>query len=206
MCQPNQKFHKKNQSSKSASESKNWLYIQVFKNNIKKIVKIKNAFSKLSSEKVIGTHKIMNNINQKGKSKFNIITKGSSRKKIIISMNINNTERIMAQSNLYIVNINKLLKEVKSKILADYFYSNNNFFVIITDKTAILFDLSILEKYMKELNDVNSDNIISPKLLQSKLYLKILGILYFLDNTNLSIMSDIIERVIKSIYIFNDIF
>ena len=59
---------------------------------------------------------------------------------------------------------------------------------------------------MKELNDVNSDNIISPKLLQSKLYLKILGILYFLDNTNLSIMSDIIERVIKSIYIFNDIF
>ena len=90
--------------------------------------------------------------------------------------------------------------------MADYFYSNNNFFVIITDKTAILFDLSILEKYMKELNDVNSDNIISPKLLQSKLYLKILGILYFLDNTNLSIMSDIIERVIKSIYIFNDIF
>ena len=200
------KFHKKNQSSKSASESKNWLYIQVFKNNIKKIVKIKDAFSKLSSEKVIGTHKIMNNINQKGKSKFNIITKGSSRKKIIISMNINNTERIMTQSNLYIVNINKLLKEVKSKILADYFYSNNNFFVIITDKTAILFDLSILEKYMKELNNVNSDNIISPKLLQSKLHLKILGILYFLDNTNLSIMSDIIERVIKSIYIFNDIF
>lgn len=200
------KFHKKNQSSKSASESKNWPYIQVFKNNIKKIVKIKDAFSKLSFEKIKGTHKIMNNINQKCKSKFNIITKSSSRKEIIISMSINNTERIIAQSNMYIVNINRLLKEVKSEISADYFYSNNKEIVIITNKIAILVDLSILEKYIKELNDVNSDNIISPKLLQSKLYLKISGIPYFLNNTNLSIMSDIIERVIKSTYIFNDIF
>jgi len=147
----------------------------------------------------------MNNINQKDKSKFNITTKGSSRKQIIIPMSINNTERIIAQSNVHITNINKLLKDVKSEILADCICSNNKGIVIITNKIAILFDLSIVEKYIKELNNVNSDNVISSKLPQFKLYLKILDISYFLDTTNLSVMSDIIKRVIKSTHIFNDI-
>ena len=40
---------------------------------------------------------------------------------------------------------------------------------------------------------------------QSKLYLKILGILYFIKDTNLSVTPDIIESIIKSTYIFNDI-
>jgi len=45
----------------------------------------------------------------------------------------------------------------------------------------------------------------SLRLLQSKFDLKILDILYFIDNTNFSIMPDIIESVIKSTHIFNDI-
>jgi len=35
--------------------------------------------------------------------------------------------------------------------------------------------------------------------------LKILGIPYFIKDTNLSIMSDIIERIIKTFHIFDDI-
>jgi len=58
---------------------------------------------------------------------------------------------------------------------------------------------------MKRLNNVNSNNVISSRLPQSKLYLKILGISYFIKDTNLFITSDIIERVIKSTYIFDDI-
>jgi len=108
----------------------------------------------------------MNNINQKDKSKFNITTKGSSRKQIIIPMSISNTERIIAQSNVHITNIDKLLKDVKSEILADCICSNNKGIVIITNKIAVLFDLSIVEKYIKELNNVNSDNVISSKLPQ----------------------------------------
>jgi len=38
----------------------------------------------------------------------------------------------------------------------------------------------------------------------SKSYLKILDILYFIEDTNLPITSDIIESVIHSTYIFND--
>jgi len=56
---------------------------------------------------------------------------------------------------------------------------------------------------MKELNDVDSNNIMSPRL--SKSYLKILGILYFIENTNLFVSSDIIKRMIKSIHIFDNV-
>jgi len=58
---------------------------------------------------------------------------------------------------------------------------------------------------MKELNDIDSSNIISSRLSQSKSYLKILDILYFVDDTNLSITADIIERVIQISYLFDNI-
>jgi len=198
------KFFKKNQSSNLALNSNNQSYMQVSKDNIKKIVKIKDTIPKLSFDKVTEIYKVINNSNQKDKPKFNIMTKGLSRKQIIISTSINNVKIVTAQSNTYIVNINRLLKEVKSEISADYIHFDNKRIVIITNKTVISSNLNIVEKYIKELNYVDSNNIISPRLLQSKSYFKILDILYFLENTNLPVMSDIIERVIKSIHIFNN--
>ena len=62
-----------------------------------------------------------------------------------------------------------------------------------------------MEKYIKDLNDVDSNDIMSPRLSQSKSYLKILGIPYFVKYTNLSIILDIMKRVIQSNYIFNDL-
>jgi len=106
---------------------------------------------------------------------------------------------------MHITNINRLLKGVKSKILADYICSDNKGIVVMTNKVTTSSNLNIVEKYMKELNDINLNDIISTKLSQSKSYLKILDISYFIDNTNLSVISDIIERVIKSTQIFNNI-
>ena len=97
------------------------------------------------------------------------------------------------------------MKGIKSKILADYICSDNKEIVIMTNKVTISSNLNIVEKYMKELNDVNLNDIMSSKLSQSKFYLKILDISYFIDNTNLSVIFDIIERVIKITYIFNNI-
>ena len=98
------------------------------------------------------------------------------------------------------------MKGIKSKILADYICSDNKEIVIMTNKVTTSSNLNIVEKYMKELNDVNLNDIMSPKLSQSKFYLNILDILYFIDNTNLSVIFDIIERVIKITYIFNNIY
>ena len=143
-------------------------------------------------------YNIMNNTNQKSKPKFNMITKGLSRKWIIIFKNINNSERVIAQANNHITDINKLLKDVKSEISADFIWSNNKIIIITTNKVAASSDLKIVEKYMKELNNIDLNNVISLRLLQFKSYLKILGILYFWENTNLPVMLNIIKRVIKS--------
>ena len=122
-----------------------------------------------------------------------MVTKDPSRKQIIIPIEINNAERVIAQSNMYITNINRLLKDVKSEISTDFIYLSNKGIVITTNKVAISLDLNIIENYIKELNNINTSNVMSLRLSQSKLYLKILDILYFVKDTNLFIISDIIE-------------
>ena len=62
-----------------------------------------------------------------------------------------------------------------------------------------------MEKYVKKVNDIHTNDIMNTKLSQSKFYLKILDIFYFVENTNLFITSDIIKSVIKSTHIFNNI-
>jgi len=132
-------------------------------------------------------------------------TKGSSRKQIIVSIGSNNIKRVMIIANTYISNINKLFKGVKSKIFVNFIYFDNKRILITINKVVVASDLNIIEKYMKNLNKVDFSDIMSSKLLQFKFYLKILNILYFIKNTNLSIFSDIIESVTKSTHIFNNI-
>jgi len=95
-------------------------------------------------------------------------TKGFFYKQIIILIGINNTERVMAQANNHVENINRLLRGIKSEISANYICSNNKEIVITTNKVAASFNLNIVKKYMKDLNDVDSNDIISPRLLQLK--------------------------------------
>ena len=120
-------------------------------------------------------------------------------------MNSNNVERIMVKSNTHIFNINRLLKEVKSNVLANFICFDNKDIVIMTNKIAAFSNLNIMEKYVNKVNNINASNIMSLRLSQSKSYLKILGISYFVENTNLLITPDIVESVIKSTHIFNDI-
>jgi len=120
-------------------------------------------------------------------------------------MEVKNSDRIMAKANTYVSSNNRLLKEVKSEISVDFIQSDNKGLFITTNKVAIVSSSKIIEKYIKNLNDIDFDDIISLRLSKSKLYLKILGISYFVENINLPLSFDIIERIIKSTYIFNDI-
>ena len=119
-------------------------------------------------------------------------------------MSANNSEAIVLQANVHISNINRLLKGVKSKVSVDFIYSNNKG-IITTNKAITSLDLSIVERYVKELNNINSNDVMSLWLPQFKLYLKILKVSYFLENINLSITFNIIKEVIKNTHIFNDI-
>ena len=115
-------------------------------------------------------------------------------------MSANNSEAIVLQVNVHISNINRLLKGVKSDVSVDLICSDNKEVIAATP-----LDLSIVKRYVKELNNINSNDVMSLWLTQSKLYLKILKVFYFLENINLSITFNIIKEVIKNTHIFNNI-
>jgi len=50
---------------------------------------------------------------------------------------------------MHVSNINRLLKDIKSEISADFIHSNNKGVVIITNKIVSTSNLNIIEKYMK---------------------------------------------------------
>ena len=70
------KYYKRIQSSKL----KILLFTQATKCDIENILKIKDVSSRLSSNKIIKIHNIVNNDRTKNKLKLNITTKGPSRK------------------------------------------------------------------------------------------------------------------------------
>ena len=105
---------------------------------------------------------------------------------------------------MHVLSINHLLKDIKSEICVDFICFDNRRIINTTNKVASALNINIIEKYMKNLNNVNLNKVISLRLFQSKLYLKILGILYFIKNTNLLIPIDIIETVIKHTHIFKN--
>jgi len=148
---------------------------------------------------------MVNNKKKKIKPRINMITKGPSRKQVIISISTNNLEAIISQANIHIININCLLKDAKSEISADFICFDNKGVLITTNKATVVSDLNIIEKYVKNADNIDLQDISSPHFPQSKSYLKILGIPYLLENPNLLIISDIIKEVIKSSYLFNDL-
>ena len=84
-------FKKKNINKSTSIHS----YTQVPKDDIKEIMKIKEAFLNLSVNKISEIYKVINKLSQKEKPKINITTKRLSRKQIIIFMGANNTKRVM---------------------------------------------------------------------------------------------------------------
>ena len=132
------------------------------------------------------------------------------RRQVLVLISSANSEKFMILSNKHVANINKALKNIKSAIMsdfiwADFIWADGRGFTIITNKVTSTLDLNIIEKYIKNINVVNLNNIMLPRLLQSKSYLKILGISYHIEKMNILITANIIKRVLQSTYIFNDI-
>jgi len=87
----------------------------------------------------------------------------------------------MASVSNHIANINRALKNIKLNVLADYVWQKSTGIIIVTNKVALPSDLQIIEN------------------------LKIIGISYFIENTNIPISSNFVESVIKSNHIFNNL-
>ena len=111
----------------------------------------------------------------------------------------------MASSSDHVTNINKTLKNIKSNIMVDYIRPKAISVVIITNFVMVALDLQVIENYIKNIEKIIAEDVQTPRLPQSKFYLKIIGILYLMENTNTPITSEFIKAVIKSNHIFNDL-
>jgi len=102
-------------------------------------------------------------------------------------------------------NISRALIGIKSDIMVNFIKADQQELTITTKKVISTLDLSNIKKYIKNVDIIDSVDIMLPQLSQSKSYLKILDISYFIGNTNVPITSSIVENIIKTTHIFNDI-
>ena len=132
-------------------------------------------------------------------------TEGPSRKQMIVLMNNDITKEFVKDSNSHISNINRALKAIKYNTIADFIHVEDKGIVITTNNVSLGSDLQEIEKYIKNSLSSNTDKVLMARLPQSKLYLKIVGILFISKKTNNQILSDEIEDILKNNHIFNNI-
>ena len=142
----------------------------------------------------------------KPKPRIRMTTKGPSRKNIIIPMSSDNASSFMRNSSLNVANINRELQNARTDILVDYIKSDNTGIIVTTNKVAQQSDLAIIDRYVKNSNDINSLQAEDPRLPKSKSYLKIIGIPFYphADSQEKLSLSDI-ENVLKQNHIFDNI-
>ena len=132
-------------------------------------------------------------------------TKGSSRKQVIIPMSNNIAKEFIKNSSLHVVNINHVLKAIKSSMIANFICVKDKGIIIMTNNISSGSDLQEIEKYIKNSLFSNADKVLPARLTQSKSYLKIVDIPFISKKTSSCISLDKIEDVLKNNYLFNNI-
>jgi len=122
------------------------------------ILKIKKMFPKLQISKINNIYKIINNVG-KLKPKVNITIKRPFRKQVIIPINNENKIKFMEFSSEHIANFNKVLKNIKLDVMANFVHMNQANITIVTNKVTTPLNLQTIERYVKNVNQIDSNNI-----------------------------------------------
>ena len=202
------KFFKKNHPPNVNKKS----YTQVSSNGsnsnstnmARETLKIKKAFPSLQNKKIEQIQKIISRV-PNPKPCINMTTKRPSCKQIIIPMCLDNANNLVKKSSIYVANINRALKNIKLDVMADFIWVENKGIVISTNKVTNPLDLQTTENYVKSTYSIEADQMESLRLPQSKSYLKLIGIPYLSEKTNLCITSDEVDNILKNTHIFNDV-
>ena len=196
------KFFKKNPDNKEKK-----LYAQASSTNsniARETLKIKKAFPNLQNKKIENIQKMISS-ESKLKPRLNMTIKRLLRKQVIITMSLDNANKFINNLSSHVTNINRALKNIKSDIMADFICIKNRRAIITTNKIVKDLDLQIIEKYVKNTNNIEANQVEIPRLPQSKLFLKIIGIPYILETTHTPTIADMIEKIIKENHIFNNV-
>ena len=133
-------------------------------------------------------------------------TKGPLHKQVIFLMDNDNREKFMKNSSVHIANLNRNLKNSKSKVSVDFICSDLVGITIVTNKVLQASNPITIENYVKNLESINPSKVDMPHLPQLKSYLKIIGISYF-PNRNLQncLNATDVEMILKQNHIFNNV-
>jgi len=112
--------------------------------------------------------------------------------------------KFIEDSSTYVFNLNRELKNIKSKVMVDFVLQEIAGIVIITNKVASELELQTIKNYIKNANQIETEEVDVLQLSQSKLYLKITDILYLREDTNMPITSDVVEDIMRKNHIFNN--
>jgi len=124
-------------------------------------LKLKDNYPNLPAKKIKSIQKIIND-SSKTKSQIKMTTRDLSWKQIIIPMGKENSDKFMSFASVYVANINRALKNIKLDILADYVQRKSTGIIIVTNKVASPFNLQTIENVIKNMKNINSDNIETP--------------------------------------------
>ena len=199
--------NKRNIDNSSSNSQPNKSYAQASKTptSTSDVLKIKESFPALNAKKIDQVNNIVNGNNQQ-KPRIQSTTKGPSRKNIIIPMSSDNSTSFMKNSSLHVANINRELRNAKTEVLVDYICSDSTGIIIATNKVGQQSDLSIIDNYIKNSNDVNALQVENSRLPMSKSYLKIIGIPFFPhSNSREKLTSLDVETLLKQNHIFDNI-
>jgi len=111
----------------------------------------------------------------------------------------------MGNASTHVFQINALLKNIKSSMRSEFIRPCSSGIAIVTNNVPNPSDLSIIEKYFKSVEGINGNDILSPRLPQSKSYLKIIGLPYLQADGN-KITSENVTDFMKHIDLFKNVF
>ena len=196
-----------NNTNRSSNNQTTKSYTQASKTltNTFDVLKIKETFPALNAKKIDQVNNIVHG-QSKPKPHIKMTTKGPSRKHIIIPMSSDNISSFIKNSSLNIANINRELRNAKTDVLVNYIHSDNTGITIVTNKVAQQLDLSIINHYVKNSNDINALQVEDSRLPKSKSYLKIIGIPFYPhSNSQEKLTSSDIKIILKQNHIFDNI-
>ena len=147
-------------------------------------LKIKETFLYLQNKKIEQVQKLINGNNDKLKPCINMTTRDPLQKQVIVPMNNDVAKCYLKDSSMHIININHALKNIKSNIIADFIHIDDKGIIITINNMICPSDLQKIEKYVKNSLTTDVDQISTPRLPQSKSYLKIIGIPYISERSN----------------------
>jgi len=157
------------------------------------IIHIKNAFLSLLIKKIVEVNNIFNK-SKSVKPWIKMTTKRLLRKQIIVLMDKMNVSIIINNANAFISKIKNHLHNSNLNTSANFIWLENNKVIITTNQITSSQNINIIKKCIKESENINLENIDNLQLSKSKLYLKILGLFYLVENQ--LITSEIISEAI----------